>query len=60
MTDPLPALRARLDALDDAPVGRHPDVLEDVHRALVAQLDELAADAARGAPRPSAPPAPSR
>jgi len=50
--DPLPGLRDRLASLEEAPVAAHPDVLEDVHRALVAQLDALAAEAARPAARP--------
>lgn len=34
-------LRARLAALDEAPVHVHPDVLDEVHRAIVAELDDL-------------------
>lgn len=42
MADRIPNLLARLAALDDTPVAGHPDVLEAVHRELVAELDELA------------------
>lgn len=35
-------LRARLDRLADAPVVGHPEVLDDVHRLLVGELDRLA------------------
>lgn len=49
MADPLPELRSRLAALDHAPVATHADVLEEVHRALVGQLDALASGAARAA-----------
>ncbi len=42
MTDPLPDLEARVDALADQPVAAHPDVLDEVHQALVAELDSLA------------------
>jgi len=38
----LDELTARLDALEHAPLAEHPGVLEDVHRALVAELDALA------------------
>lgn len=42
MTDAsLDDLRARLDALDETPVHAHPDVLDEVHRAIVAELDDL-------------------
>lgn len=41
--DRLVALEARLLALDELPVQAHPDVLEEVAVALVAELDELAA-----------------
>lgn len=47
--DVLAALEERLAALDDAPLDGHPQVLEDVHRALVAELDGLAG-ASSGAP----------
>lgn len=46
----LGALTARLDALEHAPTAEHPTVLEDVHRALVAELDALAEDARATAP----------
>lgn len=42
MADQIPDLLARLAALDDAPVAGHPDVLEAVHRELLAELEELA------------------
>lgn len=35
-------LAARLDELDDIPVDSHPDVLEELHRALVDDLETLA------------------
>ena len=42
MTDAsLDDLHARLAALDEAPVNAHPDVLDEVHRAIVAELDDL-------------------
>lgn len=58
--DPLPDLRARLDALEEQPVGEHPAVLSDVHGALVAELDALAHRTAAGetAGRGGAPPGP--
>ncbi|QBI21582.1 hypothetical protein ER308_19755 [Egibacter rhizosphaerae] len=40
--DPLLDLRERVRALDERPVVEHPDELEEVHRRLVAELDELA------------------
>lgn len=49
MTDRLPELAARLDALDDLAVAEHPDALEAVQAALVAELDALAG-AGRAAP----------
>ncbi len=54
MADRLDDLARRLTALDDAPVGEHPAVLEAVHDALVAELDALARTTA--AP-PAGPPA---
>lgn len=58
--DRLPQLEAVLDGLDDLPVEAHPDALEAVQAALVAELDDLAAtarsavghDAGDGSPRP--------
>lgn len=41
-TDELIALGHRLAALDDTPVGTHPAVLDEVHRALIGELDRLA------------------
>lgn len=40
--DRLAELRSRVAALDEAPLAGHPDVLEDVHRRLVAELEGLA------------------
>jgi hypothetical protein len=40
--DALVGLSARVAALDDAPVTEHPQVLEEVHRGLVAELEALA------------------
>lgn len=42
MSDRLTALGDRVAALDHAPVAEHPEVLEEVHRGLVAELDALA------------------
>jgi len=50
----LPGLAARLDALDEAALAEHPDALEAVQAALVAELDALAS-AGRAAPQPAAP-----
>lgn len=41
MTDRLSGLHARLEALADQPVRGHPQVLDDVHRALVEELESL-------------------
>lgn len=38
----LERLRADLDRLEGTPVDGHPAVLDDVHRALVGELDGLA------------------
>ncbi|MGH8886220.1 MAG: hypothetical protein ACRDYX_13780 [Egibacteraceae bacterium] len=43
MTDPLEELSGRLTALDSQPVEAHPEVLEQVHRAIVEELEALAA-----------------
>lgn len=40
--DPVPELAGRVRALDQLPLAQHPDVLEEVHRAIVAELDGLA------------------
>jgi hypothetical protein len=40
--DALAGLVSRVAALDDEPVGGHPQVLEEVHRGLVAELEALA------------------
>jgi hypothetical protein len=42
VTDRLSDLSERLAALDGAPVAAHPQVLEEIHRGLVAELDALA------------------
>ncbi|MEX2618653.1 MAG: hypothetical protein WD250_00390 [Egibacteraceae bacterium] len=44
----LERLRGRLAALEEAPLGEHPDVLDEVHRALVAELGSLAETRAEG------------
>lgn len=49
MTDRLPELAARLDELDEVAIAEHPDALEAVQAALVAELDALAG-AGRAAP----------
>lgn len=48
MEDRLDGLVARLEALEDVPVAEHPAVLDEVHAALVAELETLAG-AARAA-----------
>lgn len=48
--DRLPALAARLSELDGHPVDTHPDVLEDLHRELVGELDGLARWASSNTP----------
>lgn len=45
----LERLRGRLAELEDAPLDVHPDVLDEVHRALVAELGSLAETRAEGA-----------
>ena len=40
--DDVSALGQRLDGLGDAPIGSHPAVLDEVHRALVGELERLA------------------
>jgi hypothetical protein len=39
----LEELAAQLDALDSQPVGAHPEALEQVHRAIVEELEALSA-----------------
>jgi hypothetical protein len=39
--DRLAQLRRQLEALEEAPLSSHPEVLEDVHRALVQKLEAL-------------------
>lgn len=51
MTDPLPELAARLQSLDDVPVAEHPAVLDDIHAAVVSELDALAGAGATATPR---------
>ena len=46
--DRLPGLAEQLAELDGHPVAEHPDVLESVHKVLVAELESLA-----GGPRPT-------
>lgn len=46
----LEQLRARLTELDDAPVGAHPDVLDEVHRAIVGELGDLSESRANRTP----------
>ena len=41
-TDDLSFLSQRLDGLGDDPIGSHPAVLDEVHRALVGELERLA------------------
>jgi hypothetical protein len=41
-SDRLSSWREALAGLDDRPVAEHPDVLERLHRELVADLDGLA------------------
>ena len=48
--DRLPEIAGRVRALDDEPVAEHPDALEDVHRALVEELEALAGSRGAGAP----------
>ncbi|HVL98393.1 MAG TPA: hypothetical protein VM324_03790 [Egibacteraceae bacterium] len=52
--DRLGLLQARLAALETAPVDAHPEVLDAVHRALVAELGALAATRNAGTPQPLA------
>ena len=42
MSDHVEQLAQRLQALDGEPLGRHPDVLDEVHRGLVGELERLA------------------
>ena len=39
--DPLPEITGRIQALDEEPLARHPDVLEEVQQALVAELEQV-------------------
>lgn len=39
--DPLPELAGRIQALDEEPLARHPDVLEEVQQALVTELEQV-------------------
>ncbi|MGH8903101.1 MAG: hypothetical protein ACRDYA_15885 [Egibacteraceae bacterium] len=47
----LEELSARLGALDSQPVETHPEVLEQLHRAIVEELEALAAST-KSPPRP--------
>lgn len=51
MDDRLQSVTERLAALDELPVDQHAEELEQVHQALVAELDAIAG-------RPAAPAAP--
>lgn len=42
MADRLEQLSARLAALESQPVEAHPEVLEQLHRAIVKELEALA------------------
>jgi hypothetical protein len=44
-------LAERVRALDSAPVAAHPDVLEEVHRAIVGELESLAGAGSSSPPR---------
>jgi hypothetical protein len=48
VSDRLTGLTERLSALEGAPVAAHPQVLEEIHRGLVAELDALAGAGASG------------
>jgi hypothetical protein len=39
--DRLPELAGRVRALEQQPLAEHPDVLEDVHQAIIAELDRV-------------------
>lgn len=39
--DPLPDLAGRVRGLEQRPLADHPDVLEEVHEAIVAELDRI-------------------
>jgi hypothetical protein len=50
----LDGVEERLTSLDERPLGEHADVLEQLHGALVAELDALViAKAASGSQRPA-------
>ncbi len=48
--DRLAQLRGRVSGLGDRPLAEHPDVLDDVHRRLVAELERLAGAGSSAAP----------
>lgn len=39
--DPLPDLAGRVRGLEQRPLAEHPDVLEEVHEAIVGELDRV-------------------
>ena len=39
--DELPELAGRIKALDEQPLSAHPDVLDEVHQALVEELEQV-------------------
>jgi hypothetical protein len=43
---PLEQLTTQLGELSERPLAAHPDVLDELHRALVGELDTLAGDRA--------------
>lgn len=46
--DALAGVSARLEALEGRPLSEHADVLDEVHRALVDELERLDSPSARG------------
>ncbi len=51
MSDALDGLVSRLRAVDEEPVAGHPQLLEDIHRGLVTELEALAGAGSSGARR---------
>lgn len=39
--DPLPDIAGRIRALEERPLAEHPDVLEEVQAAIVAELEAI-------------------
>lgn len=39
--DPLPDLAGRVRAIEHSPLSEHPDALEEVQQAIVAELDRV-------------------